>query len=641
MSWNEYILSEFPETAFRPISILFDPQAIVADESIFAELEQRGYLVQEFSDTLSLRYTYENQVRNNSSAKWIIIVREEQLTTNDLPYDIIRQSRSVRVSFEALFPNLNYAVVSSLDRKFFSKLFDVREEIPCEIQNSKQSCEFLLERLFSISPDIVNTPENLLKLLFDVHFTLGIHSTVLLGYLAKEISVKHQFKNWDVEELFRSPEAFSAFMKERLLSYLGEVKKSDWQFNGPESIDFSSVEIKHIIGHIFASGYLHIETDINRLQKLDQYLSNSHDGSTFAASLDMVANEIESHIPIPDAHYQTWLNIARDWATLTALAISTGNMPGKYAALQQELNTAFLKWQETHYRLLASLPPHPPVMLHQIARYAARRLADGEIRRFALIVMDGLALNQWAAICPSLSDMFNITTDACFAWVPTLTSISRQAIFAGKIPAMFSSSIKTTAQEENLWQQAWEAYNISKTEVFYKKGLGFDDPHELLEKISPKIQICGFVIDVADRIMHGVQLGNSGVHNQLHQWMADGYLKKLLAGLVDMGFDIILTSDHGNVECTGIGRPQEGVLSEQHGERVRIYHDKNLASMTHSKIPQVFDVQPAGLPPEMYPVSLPHNLAFGLTGTQMIAHGGNSLEEVIVPMIHIASKRGQ
>ena len=206
---------------------------------------------------------------------------------------------------------------------------------------------------------------------------------------------------------------------------------------------------------------------------------------------------------------------------------------------------------------------------------------------------------------------------------------------------MFSASIKTTAQEENLWQQAWEAYNLSKTEVFYKKNLGFGDAQTLLEQISPKIKICGLVIDVADRIMHGVQLGNSGMHSQLHQWMNGGYLNALLAGLIDLGFDIILTSDHGNIECTGIGRPHDGVLSEQHGERVRIYQDKNLAAQTHRDFPQVFDVHPAGLPHEMYPVSLPHNLAFGLTGAKMIAHGGNSLEEVIVPMIRINSKRGQ
>lgn len=103
MSWNEYILTEFPETAFSRINILFDPQAIVADEAVFAELDRRGYLIQDFSDTISLRYTYESKVRNRLDAKWLILVRDERTTRNDLPYDIVRQAREVHFSLEALF----------------------------------------------------------------------------------------------------------------------------------------------------------------------------------------------------------------------------------------------------------------------------------------------------------------------------------------------------------------------------------------------------------------------------------------------------------------------------------------------------------------------------------------------------------
>ena len=113
MSWNEYILTEFPETAFSRINILFDPQAIVADEAVFAELDRRGYLIQDFSDTISLRYTYESKVRNRLDAKWLILVRDERTTRNDLPYDIVRQAREVHFSLEALFPNLNFDAINS------------------------------------------------------------------------------------------------------------------------------------------------------------------------------------------------------------------------------------------------------------------------------------------------------------------------------------------------------------------------------------------------------------------------------------------------------------------------------------------------------------------------------------------------
>ena len=545
------------------------------------------------------------------------------------------------VSLETLFPNLNFAVVSSLDRKYIPNLFDERENVPCEIQNFSRSCEFILERVFDISPEIINTPESLLKLLFSVHFTYKIHSSAILKYLADKIAAKRQFAGWDIDSLFRSPENCATFLQERLFNFLDGGDKTDWQISGPGDLDFSSDEIKSCIGRMFAAGYLQIGVNTERLQQISKYLSGANDGSAFAKSLDMVADGIESQIPDSNAPYQAWLDIARDWAELTALVYSTKNTPEKFGYLQKRLNETFLEWQKSHYHPLATLPANPPVMLHQIIRYAKRKLDDEKINRFALIVMDGLSLNQWAAIRPMISEDFNINAHACFAWAPTLTSISRQSIFSGKIPAMFAASISTTAKEENLWEQAWEDYGISKGEILYKKGLGLGSAQDLLDLVSPRIRICGLVIDVVDSIMHGMQLGNFGMHNQLQQWMSTGYLKNLLAGLIDMGFDIVLTSDHGNIECTGIGRPRDGVLSEQRGERVRIYSDRVLAEQVRNSFPQTLDINPAGLPQGMYPVSLPYNLAFTQIGSTTIAHGGNSLEEVIVPMVFISSKRGQ
>ena len=205
---------------------------------------------------------------------------------------------------------------------------------------------------------------------------------------------------------------------------------------------------------------------------------------------------------------------------------------------------------------------------------------------------------------------------------------------------MFAASLNTTAKEESLWIQAWDKYGIAKTDIIYKKRLGSGNVQEDLNIISPKTKICGFVIDTVDHIMHGMQLGNAGMHSQLHQWMSVGYLEEMLAALIEMDFDIVITSDHGNIECSGIGKPQDGMLSEQRGERVRIYPDKELSNQVQIKCPQAFDIKPAGLPQNMYPVTLPYNLAFLPMGSNAVAHGGNSLEEVIVPLIHVTAKKG-
>lgn len=636
MSWNEYILSDFPEAAFSPISILFDPQALVGDESVFAELERRGYMIQEYSDTLSIRYTYETSVRNNPNAKWIIIVRDEHVTKNELPYDIVRFSRQISVSIEDLFPNLNYAVVNDLDRRYLSDLFDLKEEIPYGIQSSGQTCEFILERLFSLSTDIVNDESSLLSLLSKVHFNFAIHSSELLNYMANKISAKRQFKDWDIDKLFLSSGNYSLFLQERLLAFLDENPRTEWQIKGSSKIDFTSLDVKRIISHLFSSGNLSVNPD--KLEHLIKYLAGTASPASFSSTVNAFAAEIEQCIPTTDSGYQAWLDFAKKWAELTALSIATTNKPAVYDSIQKKVNDSFVSWQKEHYQYLLSLPSNPPVMLHQIIRAVERRLFDKTNGRFALIVVDGLALNQWMGIRSFLENDFAVNTGACFAWIPTLTSISRQALFSGKAPMSFSSSISTTSKEETLWQQAWESFGIKKTDVFYKKNLGSGEAQEVLDMITPRTKICGLVINMVDNIIHGIQLGNAGIHNQLSQWMSAGYLNALLSGLLEMGFDIILTSDHGNIDCTGIGRPQDSALSEQHGERIRIYSDQSLLAHAHVKCPQAFDIKPVGLPTGMFPMSLPYNQAFATVGERLVAHGGNSLEEVIVPLIQIAKK---
>ena len=289
----------------------------------------------------------------------MILVRDEHTTRNDLSYDIVRQAREVHFSLEALFPNLNFDAVNSLDRKYFSRLFEAKEDVPCEIQSCSQSCEFILERLFSISADIINTQDDLLKLLFDVHFALVIHSPVLLEYLVGKIAGKRQFKDWDIAGLFKSPENFASFIRERLLCYLDEKQRSDWQINGPSQIDFASSELKKYVSKIFASGCLQIGTDVEQLRSLAQYLSGANTSSAFATALNTIANKIDDQIPPVNATYQDWLNIAGNWAELTALAYSTENIPATYDDLQKKLNTAFGEWLTGHYHLCKSSAESP------------------------------------------------------------------------------------------------------------------------------------------------------------------------------------------------------------------------------------------------------------------------------------------
>ena len=104
----------------------------------------------------------------------------------------------------------------------------------------------------------------------------------------------------------------------------------------------------------------------------------------------------------------------------------------------QLIEQRFQEWMLAHYGTLHSLSFLPrPVMLHQIPKYMAHRLAtNGAVRKLAVVVVDGLAMDQWAVVRQELPSRKWITEEfGLFAWVPTLTSVSRQSIFAGIRPS--------------------------------------------------------------------------------------------------------------------------------------------------------------------------------------------------------------
>ena len=86
-----------------------------------------------------------------------------------------------------------------------------------------------------------------------------------------------------------------------------------------------------------------------------------------------------------------------------------------------------------------------------------------------------------------------------------------------------------------LWSQFWIGKGFTESEVAYAKGLGEEMSFGMVEEVlsHPKVWVAGFVIDTVDKIMHGMQLGTAGMHNQVHQWAEQGFMERLLNLLFD------------------------------------------------------------------------------------------------------------
>jgi len=169
------------------------------------------------------------------------------------------------------------------------------------------------------------------------------------------------------------------------------------------------------------------------------------------------------------------------------------------------------------------------------------------------------------------------------------------------------------------------------------KGLGENSSLQALTELAstPKIRVLGIVVDKVDRILHGMELGTAGMHNQVRQWAAEGFVNALFEVLFSNGFDVYLTADHGNVEAAGCGRPKEGMLAEVRGERVRIYEKEALRNRVASSFAQAVEWKPLGLPEDFLPLLAAERQAFVPNGQRTVAHGGITVEETVVPFVRV------
>ena len=132
-----------------------------------------------------------------------------------------------------------------------------------------------------------------------------------------------------------------------------------------------------------------------------------------------------------------------------------------------------------------------------------------------------------------------------------------------------------------------------------------------------------------------MELGTAGMHNQVRQWAGEGFLVELLDFLFDSGFAVFLTSDHGNIEAEGIGRPSEGAIADVRGERARVYPDPVLRTRVKDRFPNAIEWPAVGLPEDYLALLAPGRSAFVRQDERIVGHGGVSLEEVVVPMVEI------
>jgi hypothetical protein len=661
-SWRDQVLKEFTPKVAR-LTLVADPDGLLLEEGILEGIRERGFELIPFEDHIAFRYAYESKFRSHwdrgEHTDLVVVLRSQASDLGSLPYDLLQAGRRLSFSLGDIFPNLSYPVVTALDRGDLDALFDAQKQHAPGILGDNATKEFVLRHVFGIAPELIKQPADLLRVLLRRHYQGQRIPAILDERFIQLQRHNSSFDDWPLEMLLADREAFFAFLQERWPIFLDrEAAKGSsgpredkasygLAIAGPEDLPFDHHDVRVYINSLFLEGRLRAVAHQHASAIATTWAGIGLRTDPSADRLHRLGKLIESltaSLPAEDARHADWLRFARSWAEQVVLANqSAEGIPEQtnqhIKSLQAQIDSRLTAWLARRYAGLINLPPVPPVMLHHLPRFLARQMAEDRAAKVAMLVVDGLALDQWLIVRDALvsrQTALHFREQAVFAWIPSLTSVSRQAAFAGKAPIFFPGSIQSTEKEPALWAQFWADQGFVPNEIVYLKGLGEGSLEGVSETLShPKARIAGLVIDKVDKIMHGMELGTAGMHNQVRQWSQQTYLHTLLNLLLDRGFRVYLTSDHGNVEAEGCGRPSEGALADLRGERVRVYPDQALRGKVKERFPGALEWPPIGLSEDYLPLLAPARKAFVQEKQRTVCHGGASIEEIIVPLVQI------
>jgi hypothetical protein len=230
---------------------------------------------------------------------------------------------------------------------------------------------------------------------------------------------------------------------------------------------------------------------------------------------------------------------------------------------------------------------------------------------------------EWFLLKDFLQEMnLSFEESELFALLPTVTSISRSAIFQGSTDVY---NIKTPGR----------AYEEKKFASFFSENETrfFSGTESITDDSLLGYDYISILFTFFDDIAHAAQIPVNGLGKLLYfdainSYLKNSNLKQVIETLLQNGFAVYFCSDHGSVVATGNGQRIEKYLIDNFAKRACIIPESSseLTELKKVNIPFVSDkvmILPEGR--EM----------FSNRGKQEINHGGITVEEMVVPYIKI------
>lgn len=573
--------------------------------------ENEGYSLLFAKTNLDVRLHFELKVRDSEN-KYLIIAPSNFTPLPDIEMLVHFQA----VGLSQLFPNLDAKAIRGLS---FNALCLLSEIKPYEELSHEKTLKFLLENLYNVDFDTLTKYKAKERIL-----------TALITVLLEKNGINEPLTKFltDIAKPYFPELTAMGLTNSNLLSFIQE----QWQNKINEEnflLDFSEPLLNKSFGYLFAIEYLKpIKVSPEKYDKFPKSLKigvwvdeKDHNDNELEGLVEYLKQQLEIIEDIVDQ----WFKIIQVLANAKLKYLESGNDPlrKRYQDIETSFNIRFQRFIENTYNSLFSLSGvRKPIVVSRILEHINTKPA----KRKALLVIDGMNYWQWNLLGKALIDIgINFSSTASLAFIPTITAWSRQAIFKGDKPDLFEDNSRESKQFEAYWLN----HGVSSYQIDFRK-CGVNE-HFSMNTISSDITTLGIVYNDLDDIMHGSILGNDQLLTSTEQWIKKSNIIQTISELKTNGFQIYITSDHGNIEAIGIKNLtiKEKVGSLSRGKRHLHFTNETLLT-NFLEINTSLELGKKGLS-----IYLKHQDAFTTENTKVITHGGSHFWEVIIPFISI------
>jgi hypothetical protein len=308
-----------------------------------------------------------------------------------------------------------------------------------------------------------------------------------------------------------------------------------------------------------------------------------------------------------------------------------------------------------------------PILSHQVfQKYILPEIKQH--KPTLLVVIDNLRFDQWRAIQPEIQSFFNVKKEeAYYSILPTATQYARNALFAGLTPL----------EIEKRYPQWWKndtdegGKNLYEFELLEEqcKRLGVERPisyHKITQiqhsqQLIKNLQnhthegLTAVVYNFVDMISHAktemevikeLAPDNKAYRSLTQSWFKNSPLKVLLKKAASLGFQLLLTTDHGTIN---VGHPSAVIGDRETSLNLRYKTAKSLSFESKDVIecndPKSFQLPSISFNSQFIFAKGDFYFVYKNNYNQFVnffrntyQHGGVSMEEMIIPFVVLESR---